>query len=62
MKKRTPVHPLERAEQADILRLAMDLYEASNTTGVPFASRGRPIRDAWLREATRRRAAGGSPQ
>ncbi|HYH20453.1 MAG TPA: hypothetical protein VD995_17745 [Azospirillum sp.] len=36
--------------------LAQSLYEADNATNVPWAQRGRPIRDLWLKEARSRLA------
>ncbi|MBP2295031.1 hypothetical protein [Azospirillum rugosum] len=38
--------------------LAQDLYEAGNSTNVPWARRGRTVRDPWLKEALARLSKG----
>ncbi|MBB6250774.1 hypothetical protein [Nitrospirillum iridis] len=40
----------------DAHTLAETLYEASNTTHVPWSRRGRLVQDAWLGAATRQLA------
>lgn len=39
------------AGEEKALRLATELYDASNTSRTRFADRDRPVREAWLREA-----------
>ncbi|ASG20297.1 hypothetical protein [Nitrospirillum viridazoti] len=44
------------ADTKEAHALAEKLYEASNTTGIPWNRRGRLIHDAWLVAATRQLA------
>ncbi|HEY0835496.1 MAG TPA: hypothetical protein VGE72_16455 [Azospirillum sp.] len=51
------VRETELGDQMMIETLAQTLYEADNSTGVPWARRDRTVRDAWLAAARRRTAA-----
>ncbi|SMH46301.1 hypothetical protein [Azospirillum agricola] len=44
-------HEDELSGRTVVEALAQRLYEAGNPTNVPWARRGRTVRDSWIREA-----------